>query len=39
VDKIEEYARAGQLHVYIDMLKKKLDAAEAVKAAIRGEID
>jgi hypothetical protein len=39
VDKIEEYARAGQLHVYIDMLKKKLDAAEAVKTAIRGEIE
>jgi len=39
VDKIEEYARAGQLHVYIDMLKKKLEAAEAVKTAIRGEIE
>ncbi len=37
VDKIEEYARAGQLHVYVDMLKKKLEAAEAVKAAVRGE--
>ena len=38
-DKIEEYARNGQLHVYVDMLKKKLDAAEAVKAAVRGETD
>jgi cation diffusion facilitator CzcD-associated flavoprotein CzcO len=37
VDKIEEYARQGQLHVYVDMLKKKLEAAEAVKAAVRGE--
>lgn len=39
VDKIEEYARQGQLHVYVDMLKKKLEAAEAVKAAVRGEAD
>ena len=38
-DKIEEYARQGQLHVYVDMLKKKLEAAEAVKAAVRGEAD
>ena len=36
-DKIEEYAQQGQLHVYVDMLKKKLEAAEAVKAAVRGE--
>ena len=36
-DKVEEYARQGQLHVYVDMLKKKLEAAEAVKAAVRGE--
>ena len=36
-DKIEEYAQAGQLHVYIDMLKAKLDAAEKVKTMIRGE--
>ena len=36
-DKVEEYARNGQLHVYVDMLKKKLEAAEAVKAAVRGE--
>lgn len=39
VDKIEEYARQGQLHVYVDMLKKKLEAAEAVKAAVRGEAE
>jgi hypothetical protein len=39
VDKIEEYAQQGQLHVYVDMLKAKLDAAEKVKAAIRGEAD
>ena len=38
-DKIEEYARQGQLHVYVDMLKKKLEAAEAVKAAVRGEVE
>ena len=38
-DKIEEYARQGQLHVYVDMLKKKLEAAEAVKAAVRGEAE
>jgi hypothetical protein len=38
-DKVEEYARNGQLHVYVDMLKKKLEAAEAVKAAVRGEQD
>lgn len=37
VDKIEEYAKQGQLHVYVDMLKKKLEAAEAVKAAVRGD--
>lgn len=37
--KIEEYARQGQLHVYVDMLKKKLEAAEAVKAAVRGQTD
>ena len=34
---IERYAKEGQLHVYVDMLKKKLDAAEAVKTAVRGE--
>jgi hypothetical protein len=39
VDKIEEYAKQGQLHVYVDMLKKKLEAAEAVKAAVRGETE
>ena len=39
VDKIEQYAQQGQLHVYVDMLKKKLEAAEAVKAAVRGESD
>ena len=38
-DKIEQYAQQGQLHVYVDMLKKKLEAAEAVKAAVRGETD
>jgi len=38
-DKVEEYARQGQLHVYVDMLKKKLEAAEAVKAAVRGETE
>ena len=38
-DKIEQYAQQGQLHVYVDMLKKKLEAAEAVKAAVRGEAD
>lgn len=38
-DKIEQYAQQGQLHVYVDMLKKKLEAAEAVKAAVRGESD
>jgi hypothetical protein len=38
-DKIEQYAKQGQLHVYVDMLKKKLEAAEAVKAAVRGETD
>jgi len=37
--KIEEYADAGQLHVYVDMLKKKLEAAEAVQAAVRGTED
>lgn len=37
--KIEEYADAGQLHIYVDMLKKKLDAAEAVQAAVRGTED
>ena len=36
-DKVKEYARNGQLHVYIDMLKKKLEAAEAVRAVVRGE--
>ena len=36
-DKVEENARNGQLHVYVDMLKKKLEAAEAVKAAVRGD--
>lgn len=39
VDKIEEYARNGQLHVYVDMLKAKLDAAEKVKAAVRGDVE
>lgn len=37
--KIQEYAEAGQLHVYVDMLKKKLEAAEAVQAAVRGTED
>ena len=29
-DKIEEYAQQGQLHVYVDMLKKKLEHTQVL---------
>lgn len=37
--RVEEYASTGRLGDYIDMLKKKLDAALAVKSVIRGDGD
>lgn len=35
--RIKQYAQEGRLGDYIDMLQKKLQAAEAVKSVVRGE--
>jgi hypothetical protein len=37
--RVEEYATSGRIGDYIDMLKKKHDAALAVKSVIRGDAD